>query len=134
MTMGLFNRNVMSKENREAINWAEKVMFAVDQCHNNLQIYTCNVMINYENRVIITGVDWSDGMIGKYGTEGLGKYFNLIPVEGYEDMYATISKPKITGNRKEFLKNLMNEANTLYHWNYKLDKKNGILTMTFIDE
>lgn len=49
-------------------------------------------------------------------------------------MYASLLSPKITGNKKTFLKNLMYEANALYHWNYKFDAKNGILTMNFIDE
>lgn len=58
----------------------------------------------------------------------------MTPVEGYKDMYASLLSPKITGNKKTFLKNLMYEANALYHWNYKFDAKNGILTMNFIDE
>ena len=130
----LLNHNLISKEDREAINWAPKVMFSVDKCHKDLQIYTCNVLVNHENKVIITVLDWYDGMIGEFGAPQLGVYFNLTPVEGHKDMYASLLSPKITGNKKIFLKNLMYEANALYHWNYKFDVKNGILTMNFIDE
>ena len=76
--------------------------------------------------------DWYDEMVEKHGCQyGLDKYFDLKPVEGYDDIYVTNETPCITGSCDGFMKMLISEMEQKGISGYQYNKQRNMLSKSY---
>ena len=99
-----------NEANQQIIDWAISVLTTVEAASGRMGLYACMVQVIYGNELRICIQDWYDQMVEKHGTEcSLEKYFNLKPIEGHSDIYATNETRRISGSGSQFLKALISE-------------------------
>lgn len=124
----LFGDSKAYSNNRKVMDWAIGIILDIERTGLAANIFKCMVRFTTENDVQIVLQDWYEGFVPKFAKEhDLEKNFNLQPISGYEDLYSSRLTPRVTGNTKQFMRDLLREINGKYDLGYRYNPKFNLI-------